>query len=50
MSWGGYPDTAQAASPELERQSLKGQADMLEAELQQIRRRLADLEGGDSET
>jgi len=49
MSWGGYAPTAQGISPELERQSLKSQADMLQSELQRIQQRLADLEA-DPET
>jgi len=44
MNWGGYVPYAQGASPELERQSLKSQADMLQSELQRIQQRLADLE------
>ena len=48
-AWGDYPDYAQSASPELERTSLKNQADLLEAELKRIRQRLADMEGGNSE-
>ena len=44
MNWGGYVPYAQGASPELERQSLKSQADLLQSELQRIQQRLADLE------
>lgn len=50
MAWGGYPDAVQGAAPELERQSLESRANLMEAELQRIRQRLADLGGGDSET
>ena len=44
MNWGGYASNAQGASSELERQSLKSQADLLQSELQRIQQRLADLE------
>jgi len=45
MNSGGYAPFAQGASPELERQSLKSQTDLLQSELQRIQQRLADLEG-----
>ena len=44
MNWGVYASYAQGASSELERQSLKRQADLLQSELQRIQQRLADLE------
>lgn len=45
----GHPASHQAASPEMERRFLKGQVDALQAEMDAIRKRLADIEAGTAE-
>jgi len=42
----GYPAPYQAPNPEMEKQFLKGQVDALQAEMDAIRKRLADIETG----
>jgi len=46
----GYPASYQAPSPEMEKQFLKGQVDDLQAEMDAIRKRLADIETGTAES
>ncbi len=45
----GYPAPYQAPNPEMEKQFLKSQADALQAEMDAIRKRLADIETGTTE-
>jgi len=45
----GYPAPYQAPNPEMEKQALKSQADTLQAEMDAIRKRLADIEAGTTE-
>jgi len=55
MRFGGYaapyayPAPYQAPNPEMEKQFLKGQVDALQAEMDAIRKRLADIETGTAE-
>ena len=45
----GYPAPYQAPNPEMEKQALKSQADALQAEMDAIRKRIADIEAGTAE-
>lgn len=45
----GYPAPYQAPNPEMEKQFLKSQADTLQAEMDAIKKRLADIETGTTE-
>lgn len=45
----GYPVPYQAPNPEMEKQFLKGQVDALQAQMDAIRKRLADIETGTAE-
>jgi len=45
----GYPAPYQAPNPEMEKQALKSQADALQAGIDAIRKRLADIEAGTAE-
>jgi hypothetical protein len=42
----GYPAPYQTPNPEMEKQFLKGQVDALQAEMDAVRKRLADIEAG----
>jgi hypothetical protein len=46
----GYPAPYQAPNPELEKQLLRGQVDALQAEMDAVSKRLADLEAGTAES
>jgi hypothetical protein len=45
---GWYAAPYQNPNPELEKQALKNQADFLQSELEQIKKRLSELETGES--
>ena len=49
MRFGAYAAPYQAPNPEMEKQALKSQADALQAEMNAIRKRLADIEAGTAE-
>jgi len=42
----GYPMSASAPDPEMERKALRNQADAMESELNRIRKRLAEMDSG----
>ncbi len=45
MRFGGYAPPYRTPDPETEKQALRGQADAMQAELEAIKKRLAELEG-----
>ena len=49
MRFGGNAAPFQAPNPEMEKPFLKGQVDALQAEMDAIRKRLADIETGTTE-
>ena len=48
LRFGPFAAPYQAPDPETEKQMLKNQADALQSELEQIRKRLDDIEAGTS--
>jgi hypothetical protein len=44
MRFGGYSPTYQAPDPDLEKQSLKSQAEALQSQLDFIKKRLSEIE------
>lgn len=49
MRFGGYAGPTAAPDPEMEKQALKSQVDVLQSSLESIRKRLGELEGGANE-
>jgi len=49
MSYGGYAGPYQRPDPEFERRALRSEAEALESELEFIRKRLSEMEGGAGE-
>lgn len=45
----GYPAPYQSPDPEMEKQALKNQAAALQSEMESIKKRLADIEAGNTE-